>query len=61
MKIEICDLCEKKLGELNRTEVIIKDYKGMTFEYGVAHQVKRKFKGTICDDCLTLLREKHKQ
>lgn len=61
MKIEVCDLCEKKLGELNRTEVIIKDYKGMTFENRTAFQEKRKFKAVICDDCLSLLREKHKQ
>ena len=61
MKIEVCDLCEKKLGELNRTEVIIKDYKGMTFMCRTALPEKRKFKAVICDNCLNLLREKHKQ
>lgn len=57
MKIEICDLCEKRVDELNSTKVIIKDYKGITFDFGMAFPDKRKFEGVICDDCLDLLRK----
>lgn len=58
MKIEICNLCEKRVDELNSTKVIIKDYKGIDFDFGMAFPDKRKFEGVICDDCLSLLRNK---
>lgn len=58
MKIEICNLCEKRVDELNSTKVIIKDYKGIDFDFGMAFPDKRKFEGVICDDCLDLLRNK---
>jgi hypothetical protein len=57
MKIEICNLCEKRVDELNSTKVIIKDYKGIDFDFGMAFPDKRKFEGVICDDCLSLLRK----
>lgn len=58
MKIEVCNLCEKRVDELNSTKVIIKDYKGITFDFGMAFPDKRKCEGVICDDRLDLLREK---
>ena len=58
MKIEICNLCEKRVDKLNSTKVIIKDYKGITFDFDMAFPDKRKFKGVICDDCLSLLRRR---
>ena len=58
MKIEVCDLCEKRVDELNSTKVIIKDYKGIAFDFGMAFPDKRKFEGVICDDCLNLLRKR---
>lgn len=61
MKVEICDLCEKRVNELNCTKIIIKDYKGITFDFNTAFPNKRKFEGVICDDCLNLLREKNRQ
>lgn len=60
MKVEICDLCKKVVNELDYTKVIIKDYKGITFDFGMAFPDKRKFEGVICDDCLSLLRKKNK-
>lgn len=60
MKVELCNLCEKRVNELNSTRVIIKDYKGITFDFDVALPDKRKFEGVICDDCLNLLRKKDK-
>ena len=60
MKVELCDLCEKRVSELNSTKVIIKDYNGVSFDFGTAFPSKRKFKGIICDDCLKLLRENAK-
>ena len=57
MKIEICNLCEKRVDELNSTKVIIKDYKCIDFDFGMAFPDKRKFEGVICDDCLSLLRK----
>ena len=58
MKVELCNLCEKRVDEFNSTKVIIKDYKGFTFDLGAVFPDKRKFEGVICDDCLNLLREK---
>lgn len=57
MKVELCDLCEKRVDELNSTKVIIKDYKGITCDYNTAFPSKQEFEGVICDDCLNLLRE----
>lgn len=48
MQIEVCDLCERRVNNLNSTKVIIKDCKFPT---------SRKFKGVICDNCLKLLKE----
>lgn len=56
MKVEVCDICHKEVGEFNRTEVIIKDYNGMIFDFGMTHREKRKWKGVICDRCLSMLR-----
>lgn len=56
MKIEVCDICRKSVGEFNRTEVILKDYNGATFDFGMIHRAKRKWKGIICESCLAMLR-----
>ena len=58
MKIKVCDLCHIPVNDLNKTEVIIKDYKGVSFgPFGVGtYPEKRKMKGVICDDCLNKLR-----
>lgn len=56
MKIDVCDICHKPVGEFDRTEVKLMDYNGMTFDFGMAHREKRKWKGIICDKCLALLR-----
>lgn len=61
MKVELCDLCEKRVNDFNCTKVIIKDYNGITFDTVGAFPSKRRFEGVICDDCLKLLREKAKQ
>lgn len=58
MKIEVCDLCNKRVHDMNKTEVIIKDHKGVSFDFNTALPAKRQFKGVICDDCLRLLKEK---
>ena len=60
MKVELCDLCEKRVNDFNCTKVIIKDYNGITFDIGGVFPSKRKFEGIICDDCLKLLKEKAK-
>lgn len=60
MKIEVCDLCNARVHDLNKTEVTITDHKGMTIDFGRAFPAKRKFKGVICDDCLNLLKAKVK-
>lgn len=57
MMIEVCNLCKKPVNDLNKTEVIIKDYKGMEYcSYGNYIGKKRKIKGVICDNCLDKLR-----
>lgn len=58
MMIEVCDLCKKPVNDLNKTEVIIKDYKGVRYgSFGLgAYPEKRKIKGVICDDCLDKLK-----
>jgi len=57
MKIEVCDICHKLVGEFNRTEVMLKDYNGVTFDFfGMVNREKRKWKGIICDSCLKTLR-----
>ena len=58
MIVELCDLCKKnKVNESNKTEVIIKDCKGVEISaYGFPMPAKRKFKAVICDDCLNKLR-----
>lgn len=56
MMIEVCDLCKKPVNDLNKTEVIIKDYKGLRYGLGV-YPDKRKIKGVICDNCLDKLRD----
>lgn len=61
MIIEVCDLCKKPVYDLDKTEVIVKDYKGSTFEFGFVFPAKRRFKGVICDDCLELLRDSVKK
>lgn len=58
MKVELCNLCERRVSDLNSTKVIIEDYKGISFDFGEVFPNKRKFKGVICDDCLNLLKEK---
>jgi hypothetical protein len=58
MYIEVCDLCKKRVDEDNKTEIIIKDHKGITFKLGFPHSTNRKFKGVICNNCLNLLRTK---
>lgn len=57
MIIEVCDLCKKEVEESNKTEVIIKDYKGVWIDgMGYPQPAKRKYKAVICDDCLNKLR-----
>lgn len=57
MMIEVCDLCKKPVGNLNKTKVIIRDYKGVHIsDCGFTTPDERKFKGVICDDCLDKLR-----
>jgi hypothetical protein len=56
MKIEVCDICNKPVGEFDFTEVTIKDYNGMTFDFGMVFREKRKWRGIICDRCLAALR-----
>ena len=59
MIVELCDLCGNQVSENNKTEIIIKDCKGLYIdEYGHPWSCKRKLKGVICDDCLQLLKEK---
>lgn len=56
MFIEVCDLCKKEVKESNKTEVIIKDYKGAEWDgFGYTY-AKRKYKAVICDDCLNKLK-----
>lgn len=58
MKIEVCDLCGRRVNNLNSTNVIIKDYKGVKRGvFGTLFPTSRKFRGVICDGCLELLRE----
>ena len=41
MKIEVCDLCHIPVNDLNKTEIIIKDYKGVSFgPFGVVKNGK---------------------
>lgn len=59
MIIEVCDLCKKEVKDDNKTEVIIKDYKGVWVDgMGYRQPAKRKYKAVICDDCLNKLRGK---
>lgn len=58
MIVEVCDLCEKKVSETNKTIVTIEDCKGVTFDFGGPFPNKRKFKGVICDECLNILKGK---
>ena len=61
MFIEVCDLCKKEVGESNKTEVIIKDHKGLMWDgFGYMRGAKRKYKAVICDDCLRILRGESK-
>ena len=57
MRVEICDLCHKRVFDTIKTTVTIEDYKGMSIEFGHAFPAKRKFKGVICDECLRRLRD----
>ena len=58
MTIEVCDLCNERVYGLNKTEIIIKDNKGLSFDdYGCAWPSKRKYKAIICDDCLHMLKK----
>ena len=58
MKIEVCDICQKRVSEYNSIEVSIKDYKGWYVDdHGYIHRDKRKFKGAICEQCLAILRK----
>lgn len=60
MLIEVCDLCGNQVSSTNKTEIIIKDNKGLHVdEYGHPWPCKRRFKGVICDDCLQFLKEKN--
>ena len=59
MTIELCDLCNKRVRDLNKTVVTIEDRRGIDFEF--LFPAKRKFKGVICDECLRLLKEKSKK
>ena len=62
MTVELCDLCSERVNDWNKTEVIIKDHKGLSFdEWGNAWPCKRKFKGVICDDCLKFLKARRKE
>jgi hypothetical protein len=62
MTVELCDLCQKRVGILDKTEVVIKDHKGLHIdEWGHAWPDKRKFKAVICDDCLKLLKGNKKE
>lgn len=62
MIVEVCDLCEGRVCEMKRTEVIIKDYKGVHFDqWGSVWPAKRQFKAVICDKCLDLLKGKAKK
>lgn len=61
MKVEICDLCHKRVYESNKTTVIIKDFKGMDIDPTGVYPAKRKFEGVICNDCLKRLRDATKE
>lgn len=61
MLIEVCNLCNRKVSDFNKTEVIIKDHNGVEFDLGYIFRAKRRFKGVICDDCLELLRGSEKK
>lgn len=61
MVIEVCDLCKHPVSSVNKTEVIIQDFKGMTFELDGVFPAKRKFKGVICDKCLDTLRNSNSE
>ena len=61
MLIEVCDLCGKEVKELNKTEVIIKDHKGVEMGcYGFPMPAKRKYKAVICDNCLKAIKGESK-
>jgi hypothetical protein len=61
MLIEVCDICKRPVNTINKTEVIIQDFKGMTFELDGVFPAKRKFKGVICNKCLDLLRDSNSE
>ena len=57
MKIEVCDLCGKRVDKLDSTKVIIKDYKGVSFDLCGPLPQKRRFRGVICDRCLAEIKK----
>ena len=59
MIIEVCDFCGSSVNEDNKTEVIVKDHKGLhIYGYGEACRAKRRYKAVICDECLRAISEK---
>lgn len=62
MLIEVCDLCRCEVCGIDKTEVIIKDHKGLEFDiFGYALPAKRRYKAVICEDCLERLRNPKKK
>ena len=54
-----CDLCDRDMSkDENYTTVTWEDNEGVEFDYHGIFRKHRKFKATICDNCLKLLKEK---
>ena len=54
-----CDLCDKDMSkDENSTIVTWKDNQGVEFDYCGILRKPRKFEATICDNCLSLLKNK---
>lgn len=60
MKIEVCDICNQPVDETHKTVCILKDWKGTTIDNGGIWHTRRRWKGVICDHCLTALRKERK-
>lgn len=54
-----CDLCDKDMSkDENSTIVTWEDNQGVEFYYCGIFRKPRKFKATICDNCLSILKNK---
>jgi hypothetical protein len=56
MKIEVCDICNQPVDETHKTVCIFKDWNGVSIDHGGFCSARRKWKGVICDKCLSKIR-----